>query len=33
MKPIEVTSDSHAEYNEDFDKKNPKFKAGDHVRI
>ena len=32
MKPIEVTSDSHAEYNEDSDKKNPKFKAGDHVR-
>ena len=33
MKPIEVTSDSHAEYNEDSNKKNPKFKVGDHVRI
>ena len=33
MKPIDVTSDSFAEYNEDSNKKNPKFKAGDHVRI
>ena len=33
MKPINVTSDSYAEYNEDFDKKDPKFKVGDHVRI
>ena len=33
MKPIDVTSDSYAEYNEDFNKKDPKFKAGDHVRI
>ena len=31
MKPIEVTSDSYAEYNEDFNEK--KFKVGDHVRI
>ena len=33
MKPIDVTPDSYAEYNEDFNKKDPKFKAGDHVRI
>ena len=33
MKPINVTGDSYAEYNEDFDKKDPKFKVGDHVRI
>ena len=33
MKPIDVTTDSYAEYNEDSNKKGPKFKAGDHVRI
>ena len=33
MKPIDVTSDSFAEYNEDSNKKNPKIKVGDHVRI
>ena len=33
MKPIDVTNDSYAEYNKDFDKKDPKFKVGDHVRI
>ena len=33
MKPIDVTDDSYAEYNEDFNKKDPKFKFGDHVRI
>ena len=33
MKPIDVTSDSYAEYNEDFHEKDPKFKVGDHVRI
>ena len=33
MKPIDVMGDSYAEYNEDFNKKDPKFKAGDHVRI
>ena len=33
MKPIDVTADSYAEYNEDFNKKDPKFKVGDHVRI
>ena len=33
MKPINVTSDSYAEYNEDFNQKDPKFKVGDHVRI
>ena len=29
MKPIDVTEDSYA----DFNKKDPKFKVGDHVRI
>ena len=33
MKPIDVTSDSYAEYSEDSNKKDPKFKVGDHVRI
>ena len=33
MKPIDVTDDYYAEYNEDFNKKDPKFKVGDHVRI
>ena len=33
MKSIDVTSDSYAEYNEDFNKKDNKFKVGDHVRI
>ena len=33
MKPIDVTDDSYAEYNEDFNKKDPKFKVGDHVRV
>ena len=31
MKPIDVTDHSYAEYNEDFNKKDPKFKVGDHV--
>ena len=33
MKPIDVISDSYAEYNEDSNEKNLKFKVGDHVRI
>ena len=38
MKPIDVKSDSFAEYNEesrmkDPIMKDPKFKVGDHVRI
>ena len=33
MKPIDVTGNSHAEYNEDFNKQDPKFKVSDHVRI
>ena len=33
MKPIDVTSDSYAEYNEGFNEKDPIFKVGDHVRI
>ena len=32
MKPVDVTSDSYAEYNEDFNEKCAKFKVGDHVR-
>ena len=31
IKPIDVTSDSYAEYNEDFNKTEPKFKVSDHV--
>ena len=33
MKSIDVTDDSYAECNENFNKKDPKFKVGDHVRI
>ena len=33
MKPIDVTSDSYAGYNEVSNEKDPKFKVGDHVRI
>ena len=33
MKPIDVTSDSYAEYNEDSNEKDPKCKVGDHVRM
>ena len=33
MKPIDVTGDSYAEYSEDFNKKGPKFKANERVRI
>ena len=33
MKPIDVTGDSYVEYNEDSNKKNPKFKVYDHVII
>ena len=33
MKPIDVTNDSYAEYNENSNKKNPKLKIGDRVRI
>ena len=33
MKPIDVTDDSYAEYNKYFNKGDPKFKVGDHVRI
>ena len=32
MKPIDVTSGSYVEYNEDSSEKDPKFKVGDHVR-
>ena len=33
MKPIDVTEDSYAESNKNFNKKDPKFKVGDHDRI
>ena len=33
MKPLDVGDDSFAEYNEESNKKDPKFKVGDHVRI
>ena len=33
MKPIDVTGDSYVEYNEDFNKKGPKFEVNDQVRI
>ena len=33
MKPIDVTSDSYDEYNEDSNEKDPKFNVGDHGRI
>ena len=33
IKLIDVTDDSYSEYNEDFNKKDTKFKAGDHVKI
>ena len=33
IKPIDVTNNSYAEYNEDFNKKGPKFKVNDQVRI
>ena len=33
MKPVDVKNDSLAENNEEPDQKDPKFKAGDYVRI
>ena len=33
MRSIDVTPDSSVEYNEDYNKKDLKFKVGDHVRI
>ena len=33
MKPIDITSYSYPEYNEDSNVTKPKFKVGDHVRI
>ena len=33
IKPVEVTSDFYAEYNEDSNEKDPKFKVGDRIRI
>ena len=33
LKPIDVMGDSYVEYSEYFNKKGPKFKVNDHVRI
>ena len=33
MRPLEVTSDSYAEYNEHSNEKDPKCKVGDHAKI
>ena len=33
MKPIDVKGDSFAEYYEESNEKDPRFKVGDHVRI
>ena len=33
MKSVDVGNDSFAEYNEESNEKDPKFKVGDHVRI
>ena len=33
IKPIDVTGGSYVEYNKDSNKKDPKFKVDDHVRI
>ena len=33
MKAIDLKSDSFAKYNEESNEKDPKLKAGDHVRI
>ena len=33
IKPIDITSGSLAEYDENSNEKDPKFKVGDHVRI
>ena len=33
MKPKDVKNDNLTEYIEEFNKKNPKFKIGDHVRV
>ena len=33
IKPIDITDDSYAEYNKNFNEKDPKFKVSNHVRI
>ena len=33
MKSIDVKNDFFAEYNEESNEKDPRFKVGDHVRI
>ena len=32
MKPIDITDDYYVKSHEDFNKKDPKFEVGDHVR-
>ena len=32
VKPIDVTSDSYAKYNKDFNVTKPKFKVDDHIK-
>ena len=33
MEPIDITGDSYVKYNQNPNKKDPKFKVDDHVRI
>ena len=33
MKPIDITDNYYVEFNEDFNKKDPKFKVSDHIKI
>ena len=33
MKPTDVKRDSFAEYNEEYNEQDPKFKIGDHARV
>ena len=33
MKPIDITSDSYPDYNEDSNETKPKFKIGDREKI
>ena len=33
MKSIDIKSDSFAEYNEEPNARDPRFKTGDHVRV
>ena len=33
MKPVDVKDNTYVDFQEEFNDKCPKFKAGDHVRI